>query len=165
MVNMPLYAINAELDALIENCVDPETGEVVADLEERLNELTLARAEKVENVALVIKNYLAEAKMVEEAEKKFKARRIALQNKAERLKNYLAYCLGGEKYKSPMVNIYYTHTEAVAVSDAFFDTESNRKFFRVIPPEADKNAIKAAIKAGETITGAELVENTSMVLR
>jgi hypothetical protein len=53
----------------------------------------------------------------------------------------------------------------VEVSTAFFTDESNERFLRYKDPEADKTAIKNALKAGETVPGAELVSKTNMILK
>lgn len=165
MLSKPLYEINADIDTLIESCIDPETGEVIEDLDERLNELTIARAEKIENLAFVIKNYKAEAEKLDKFKKQVDARLKAYTNNIERLKRYLASCMNdGEKFKSTMNSIYFMHTKSVNVSDAFFAAEENEQYMRV-KKEANKDAIKTALDAGETVAGAELVENISLVVR
>ena len=51
---MNLYEINSQ----ILDCVDPETGEVM-DID-RLEELNMAKAEKVDNIACWVKNLEAD---------------------------------------------------------------------------------------------------------
>ena len=52
---MKLYEINEQIMA----CIDSETGEVIDP--EKLNDLQIAKDEKIENLALWYKDLLAEA--------------------------------------------------------------------------------------------------------
>ena len=56
-MNLKLYEIDAAIDAAIEAGTDPETGEIT-NLEE-LTALQMQREEKLENIALYIKNLSA----------------------------------------------------------------------------------------------------------
>lgn len=160
---MKLYEINALLEALLEQ-VNPETGELCCDLEQ-LEALTIARDEKLEGLALYVKNADAEAKAIREEEKTLAERRRSLENKAERAKGFLSEQLSGEKFNTARVAVSYRKSEQVEVSTAFFADEANKRFLRFKDPEADKTAIKAALKAGEKVSGAELVENVNMIIR
>lgn len=160
---MKLYEINAALEELL-NQQDPETGELTCDLEQ-LEALMMERDERLEGLALYIKNSDAEVKAIRDEEKALAERRRSLENKAERAKGFLMEQLAGEKFTTPRVIVSYRKSEQVVVSMAFFTEESNERFLRFKDPEADKTAIKNALKAGETVPGAELVSNTNMILK
>ena len=160
---MKLFEINAALEELL-NQQDPETGELTCDLDQ-LDALMMERDEKLEGLALYVKNADAEAKAIREEEKALAERRRSLENKAERAKGFLAEQLAGEKFSTPKVAVSYRKSEQVEVSMAFFTEESNERFLRFRDPEADKTAIKNALKAGETVPGAELVSKTNMILK
>lgn len=160
---MTLYSINAALEELL-NQQDPETGELTCDLDQ-LDALMMEREEKLEGLALYVKNADAAAKAIREEEKALAERRRSLENKAERAKGFLAEQLAGEKFSTPKVAVSYRKSEQVEVSMAFFTEESNERFLRFKDPEADKTAIKNALKAGETVPGAELVSKTNMILK
>lgn len=160
---MKLYEINAALEELL-NQQDPETGELTCDLDQ-LDALMMERDEKLEGLALYIKNADAEAKAIREEEKALAERRRSLENKAERAKGFLAEQLAGEKFSTPKVAVSYRKSEQVEVSMAFFTEESNERFLRFKDPEADKTAIKAALKAGETVPGAEIVSKMNMSIK
>ncbi len=160
---MKLFEINAALEELL-NQQDPETGELTCDLDQ-LDALMMERDEKLEGLALYCKNADAEAKAIREEEKALAERRRSLENKAERAKGFLAEQLAGEKFSTPKVAVSYRKSEQVEVSTAFFTDESNERFLRYKDPEADKTAIKNALKAGETVPGAELVSKTNMILK
>ena len=110
-----LYEIDQEILSLI-----TDDGEI-ADIE-CFESLNLAREQKVENIGCWVKNLSAEAKAIREEEKSLAGRRMVIENKAERLENYLAYILRGEKYNSPRLNVTYRKSEAVEldVSDEVF---------------------------------------------
>lgn len=160
---MRLYEVNAALEELL-NQQDPETGELTCDLEQ-LDALMMERDEKLEGLALYCKNCDAEAKAIREEEKALAERRRSLENKAERAKGFLAEQLAGEKFSTPKVAVSYRRSEQVEVSMAFFTEKSNERFLRFKDPEADKAAIKAALKAGETVPGAEIVSKMNMSIK
>lgn len=160
---MTLYDINAQLEALLEQ-VDPETGELLCDMDQ-LEALSLERDRKLEGLALYIKNRDAEAKAIREEEKALADRRRGLERKAERARDFLARMLAGEKFTTPKVAVSWRKSEAVEIGMSFFSTDANERFLRYKDPEPDKAAIKAALKAGEEITGAELVTNLNMTIK
>ena len=86
---MTLYEINSE----IMSCIDMETGEVIDT--EKLNELQLERDAKIENVALWIKELKAEAEAIKQEKLALADRQRVAENKAESLKNWIAYALNG----------------------------------------------------------------------
>ena len=160
---MTLYSINAALEELL-NQQDPETGELTCDME-ALEALMLERDEKLEGLALYCKNCDAEAKAIREEEKALAERRRSLEAKAERAKGFLAEQLGGERFSTPKVAVSYRRSEQVEVSMSFFAEKANERFLRFKDPEADKTAIKAALKNGETVPGAEIVSKTNMQIK
>ena len=148
-----------EIDAQIMACVDFETGEIIdAD---KLEQLQMQFGEKVEGIALWIKNLLAEAKMIKEEKDNLAARQKVCENKAESLKRYLAHALGGEKFKTPKVSISYRKSEAVEIEDVSLLSEDYLKF----KPEADKTKIKEALKSGTAVIGATLVEKNNIQIK
>ena len=160
---MTLYNINAQLEALLEQ-VDPETGELLCDMDQ-LEALSLERDRKLEGLALYIKNRDAEAKAIREEEKALADRRHSLERKAERARDFLSRMLAGEKFSTPRVAVSWRKSEAVEIGMSFFSADGNERFLRYKNPEPDKAAIKAALKAGEEITGAELVTNLNMSIK
>lgn len=160
---MTLYEIDAQLEEMLEQ-VDPETGELLCDMEQ-LEALSLERNRKLENLALYVKNRDAEAKAIREEEKALADRRRGLERKAERAKDFLARMLAGEKFTTPKVAVSWRKSEAVEIGMSFFSADANERFLRYKEPDPDKAAIKAALKAGEKITGAELVTNLNMTIK
>jgi len=161
---MRLYEINAELDALLEQ-VDPETGELNCDLD-ALEGLMIAREEKLEGLALAAKNYEAEAKMIREEEKTLAERRKRLENKAARAEAFLSEQLQGEKFQTARVAVNYRTSKSVYLHPEFMEWAlKNNRYLRYKDPEPDKTAIANAIKAGESMPYAELIENRTMTIK
>ena len=158
-----------DIDAAILACVDPETGEIFDP--EQLDALQMERAQKLEGVALWVKDLKAEAEAVKAEADKLTARKKAIDNKVESLKTWLLYALGGEKLKTPRCNVYQTHNQKVVIDDekAMIDmlmsSPFGEKFLRIKEPEIDKNALKDSLKQGYEYEFAHLEETESIVIR
>jgi NAD-specific glutamate dehydrogenase len=160
-----LYEINQD----ILDCVDLETGEILDT--EKLDALQMERERKLEGVALWVKDLKAEAAAVKEEADKLTARKKALDNKIEGLKNWLLFALGGEKLSTARCKVYQTHSQRVAVEDegkliSFLQTLNEPdKFLRFKDPELKRDEIKKALKDGTIIPGASLEETESVVIK
>lgn len=152
---MKLYEIN---DAILA-CIDPETGEVDA---EQFDALMMERNDKIENLACWHKDLLAEAAAIRAEEKALAERRKAKENRAESISRYLEKILDGQKFETSRVVCPFRKSQKVEISDI---TKIPDDYLKYSQPTADKAAIKAAIKDGLTIEGAELVDSVSMTIK
>ena len=157
---MTLYEINEAIMGLID-----EDGEI-ADFEE-FDELQLKREEKIENIALYIKNLTAEAKAIKDEEDVLKKRRVAAENKVQGLKCYLDHALQGEKFKTARTAISYsTSTQCVTGEEFIKWAQSNAaELLRFKDPEPNKTAIKELLKDGKEVPYAELRKVRNIVVR
>ena len=153
---MKLY----EIDQAILNCIDLETGEIIDT--EQLDKLTMEREAKLENVACWIKELKAEAEALKAEKMAFAKRQQVAENKMESLKKYLAYALDGQAFKTVRASVTFRKSQAVEIADIY---KLDENYLRYKEPEADKTAIKEALKAGKTVAGATLVENTSVIIK
>lgn len=160
---MNLYEIREQIEMLINAGTDPETGELTIDPAE-LEALEIAREDKIEQLALYVKNLDAEAAAIKAEVDNLTARKRAAENKAARIREAVARELDGEKFKTARVAITYRSSAAVEVDVEEFDFNDLR-FVRIKDPEPDKKAIADALKAGEVIPGAALVQRTSMTIK
>ena len=157
---MNIYEIEQE----ILNLVDPETGEV-KDFE-TLEALNMARDEKVENIAMWIKNLTAEGKAIREEEKNLAERRKASETKAESLEKYLERILSGEKFSTAKIAISYRKSTAVNIADEeSFIKSTDIKYLVPQTPKIDRKAITDALKSGAVINGAELIERNNIQIK
>ena len=161
----PLYEINQA----ILDCVDMETGEILDP--EKLDALQMEREQKLEGVALWIKDLKAEAEAVKAEADRLTARKKAVENKIDGLKQWLLFALNGEKLKTPRCNVYQTHSQRLAVVDEEqlirhleLDDDPDR-YLRFREPELKKDEIKKALKDGEFFPGAALEETEGLVIK
>ena len=160
---MTLYEINKAIEDAFYSAMDPETGEIISEEAlEALDKLEEARADKVENIALFVKNLSAEAEAIKAEEEKLYARRKTAENRAKWLKDYLSNMLGGEKFKSARCSISFRNTKAVNITNAAAIPE---EFLIPQEPKVDKRGIGKALKDGVVINGAELEERRSIVIK
>ena len=159
-----------EIDQAILDCCDMETGEIIDP--EKLTALQMERDQKLEGVALWVKDLTYEAKMVKEEADKLTARKKALDNKIASLKAWLLWALDGEKLKTPRCNVYQTHNTKLNVIDEqsvvnYIQTHYREpeQFLKFTLPEIRKDAVKAELKAGKEIPGAALEATESVVIK
>lgn len=158
-----LYEISkAYLDAL-ENLEADENGEInLLPLEEVNAELNT----KLENIALYIKNCESMAKSIKEEEANLTARRKAYENKVEHLKDYLSSCMqfvGASKFETAKVKLSFRASESVEITN---QNEIPKDFLvEKVTVAPDKTAIKAAIKNGILIPGAEIVRKENLQIK
>ena len=151
-----LFEINQE----ILDCIDLETGEIIAP--EKLETLQMDRCDKLRNIAFVALNAAADVKAYEEQEKKFAARKKAAKATVEWAKETLARELDGKKMKEAEFSISYRKSEAVEVAD---EAAVPNEFRIPQPDKIDRAALKAALKNGAVIAGAQIVERQNIQIR
>ena len=158
---MKLYEIDSSLRYIYENYVNEETGEVDDTYVGELEQLERAKEEKVEACACVYKECLAETKAIADEIKTLTERKRVVTNKAESLKRYLATNCEGEKYKTARMAISWRKSESVEIDPLAVLDEQYTK----VEIKPDKKKIKDALKAGETVDGAELVERQNIQIK
>lgn len=165
MSGLSLYQIDANIEALLEGyeLVNPETGEIIGA--EALDALQMAREDKIENTGLYIKNQAVLIEAMKKEEKAIAERRKAYEHQLEKLKSYLGESLGGEKFETAKVDIFFRKNPPSAeIIDA---SKLTSEYMREIPAkyEPDKTKIKEALKAGKAVEGAELRQTVSCYVK
>lgn len=159
-----LYEISQEILNCVQvedgTTVNVETGEVI-DLE-KLDALKMQKSEKVRNIALFIKNLKADAKAYKEEKEAFCARQKAAENKAAQLENYLSHVLDGEKVKEKEFSISWRKSKAVNILD---EKKIPSDYLIQQAPKIDKAGIRAALKDGGEVPGAELKESVNIQIK
>lgn len=158
-----LYEIDRQIEeqlAIIFDSVNDD-GEITVSMD-TLECLKLAKEEKIENIALYIKNLRAEAKAIKEEEETLTKRRRALDSKATKLEDYLMSHLDREeKFKTARCSIGFRLSHKVSI----FDEDSIPSEFLRVKTEPDKTAISEALKQGKGVSGAEMVDNYSLQIK
>jgi len=160
---MNLYEITQEAQYL---AVLLETEELTPELEQALIINQDQLQAKAINYAKVIANYQAESDAIDQEIKRLKAMKDSREKKIEWLKESVKKAMlvsGIEKVESPLFKVSIRRSEVVEVDlvEALPNAFQNVK--NVVT--ADKVAIKEAIKRGENITGARLVENFNLQIK
>ena len=164
---MKLYELEAKYrEALDKLPVDAETGEILDDAAmDALETVVGDLKEKVCSVAAYSKELVAEADAIKAAYASMQAREKALRNRADWLKCYARQTMlrtGLQKAESPFCRVSIGKPmQKVEVYDINLLRES---FLKPQAPKADLVKLKEALKAGEQIMGARLV-NGEPVLR
>lgn len=166
---MTLYEIDNSILECMKNVVmDEETGELL-DVEtgeildtDKLDALYMERDKKIENIACWYKNLMSDATALKAEIESLEKRKKSAENKAEQLKNYLANCLHGEKFKTVKAVISFRSSQSVEV-----DTWKGlpKQYLRVKEPEVDKKLLKKALKEGEVLQGVRLVEKQNITIK
>lgn len=154
---MRLYEIINEIENF-EFEIDEETGEILNY--DALDQLEYDRQTKIENIGLWIKNLRAEADAVKAEKKNLADRESKLTKKADNLESYLAMNLDGEEFSTPRLAIGWRKSESTEILD--IDKIPAKYLKTKTEISADKTAIKKAIKAGEKIEGATIVEKNNI---
>ena len=150
-----------QIDSEIMNCVDPETGEIINF--EKLEELQLERDQKVENIALWIKNLRYEAECLKAEKFAFAQREGAVKRKIEDLENYLGNVLSGQKFETPKVKVSFRKSTSVGIEN---ESLLPAEYIEIkVERSPNKAAIRAALKVNRTVPGAKLVEKTNIQIK
>ena len=160
---MNLYTLTQEAQYL---AVLLETEELTPELEQALIINQDQLQAKAVNYAKVIANYQAESDAIDQEIKRLKAMKDSREKKIEWLKESVKKAMlvsGIEKVESPLFKLAVRRSESVEVDmvEALPNAFQNVK--NVVT--ADKVAIKEAIKRGENVTGARLVENFNLQIK
>lgn len=138
-----------EINEAIRGCVDAETGEII-DIE-LLEQLQMARDEKIENAAMLRKEYAAlEEALGDEIERLRVRKEQALKNK-ERLETYITTALDGDKFESAKCKITFRASESLVISESAEIPDEYIVIKETRSP--DKKALKDALKHGTEIPG------------
>lgn len=159
-----LYEIQKEILA----CVDDETGEIIDY--DKLAELQLDKAAKIENIGLWFKNITAEIAAIKAEIDNLSQRKKRAENRAESLKRLLEEALAGEKFETARVQMSYRASKACKINDeeefVRWATASARDdLLTTRAPVPNKAAIKNAISGGEEIPYAVITQKNNIQIR
>lgn len=165
---MSLYQIDQELQTLME-AIDQETGEWVGDPEawERLN---LERDRKIESTALYIKDLRAEAAAIKGEIDTFQRRMKTIQSKEAWLLENLRRSLDGQNFETARCQLRFKRNpESVRLTDEAEAMQWAMEYapdcLRYKPATLSLSELKAEMKKGAVIPGAELVRETRLEVR
>ena len=159
---MTLYEICDKIKNAIkldsERCVDTETGEILPVQE--LKALEMSRQDKIENIALWIKNLKAEEKALKEERDNFNSRIKSTKNKREWLEGLLIQNVSSRKFETEKVKVTFRKSVKCMITgsvpeDFLIDQE----------PKINKAEIRKQLKEGADFDFAELVQNRTVNIK
>lgn len=159
-----LYELSGALADVLNELHDNE-GELVGDLEARLDAAEAAFADKIDACLSVRSGLDADAKALREEEKRLAARRKSLEAAGERLREYVAACMrvaGQKKIKTSR----YTATLAIGKPRVVIEAGADvpDEYVR-IKREPDKASIATALERGDELAFARLEVSESLRVR
>lgn len=167
MSNLSLYQLSGNYLEALEFLTDPEADFPTEVINDTLEALGGKLEDKAINVAKFMRNMEAAAEAIKIAEADMAKRRKALENRVKWLKEYLKgnmEACGISKIECPYFKIaIQANPAAINILDESSIPDQFKE--QVITWKIDKAAIKDAIKAGETVPGAELVNGTRLAIR
>ena len=160
---MTLWEVDKRISDILENGmhIDDETGEVF--LPEDLDSLNIERDEKIEGIALYVKNLKAEAEAIHTEIDRLKDREESKKKKAERLIQYLSSVLCGQKFETAKTSLSFRKSSVVQINDELLVPEEFMKVKTEKKP--DKTAIANRIKVGGFVPGCELVVKNNLQIK
>lgn len=158
---MTLY----EIDQRITELVDPETGELL-DFD-AFAELKLERENKIEGMALWVKELTATASAIKTEVDTLMERKKAVESRCESLKRYLAYILQGEKFTTPRCAVSFRKSTSVQVDDTeklvcWLEQNGYDDCVKYKEPEVSKAEVGRLIKSGMPVPFAHMEERQSV---
>lgn len=161
---MTLYEIKDEYLNALNSLEVNEDGEIT-----NLDVIEKAEGDfkdKAEAVACYIKDRDAYAKAIKEEIEALTARMKSVQNYADKLKDYLAFCMEStqvERIETPKVNLYFRNSSKVVVDD---ESAIDEKYIVTkITTSISKSAIKDDIRSGLEVTGAHVETTRSLQIK
>ena len=160
-MGVSLFNYLTQIDDIIAGATD-EDGVIDYDsIKDELEALQLAKDEKIDNCISFIKSRTAMAEALKNEKMAINRRQQQAENEAQRVKEYLAFCLDGSKWESTAGKVSYRRSESVEVTNLLALPEEYQKW----KLEADKAALKADLKEGAIIDGAHLIEKINTIIK
>lgn len=171
---MKLYEINAEILRLTDQIeFDPETGEVLCDIDAIESEISALQMEKksiLTWLAKLVLNTRAEAAAIKAEEERLKGRRDQLEKKEKRLMSIINRECAGEKTDLGVAVVSYRKSEPLEITDAraaleWLRENNHTECIKIADPEVRKSEVKALVKKGIEVPGAELLTINNCALK
>lgn len=160
---MKLYEIDQRLRDLWNKIYEQE-GEVSEEDMQALEELNLAKDEKIKGYGIIIRELDNQIAYCASEISRIKAISQRIENRRDRLANHLKYFMQLHdipKFQSVEVNIGFRKSKSLEIDE---NANLPKEFIR-ITETPDKKAITDFIKAGGTVKGCQLVEKENIQIK
>lgn len=161
---MKLYELTQNYRNL-ENLGEQE-GLTVEMIQEALGQVEEDINTKIENTCKVMKEIEADALGIDEEIKRLTVLKKQKENTAKKLKEYIEFEMNGiglNKVEGKLFKISFRKSKAVKILD---ETKIPKEFIKIKTTETIlKTKLSKALKNGEIVEGAELIENRSLQIK
>jgi hypothetical protein len=167
--NLSLYQLSDNYLHALDFLTDPELDVPIEVVNDTLEGLNYALEDKAINVAKFLRNMEITVNAIKAAELDMAKRRKALETRVDWLKGYLKSSMeatGINKIECPYFKLSIAKNPAAL--DIFDISTLPRTYVHsqtVTVEQIDKAAIKAALSAGQAVTGARLLNGTRLVIK
>ncbi|CAJ1611070.1 siphovirus Gp157 family protein [Clostridium perfringens] len=165
---MKLYELTQNyrnLESLLDNLGEQE-GLTVEMINGALGQVEDDINTKIENTCKVIKEIEADSIGIDEEIKRLSALKKQKENTVKKLKEYVEFEMNGiglTKVEGKLFKVSFRKSKVVKVLD---ETKIPKEFIKIKTTETiSKTDLGKALKNGEIIEGAELVENKSLQIK
>ncbi|HFD2028468.1 TPA: siphovirus Gp157 family protein [Clostridium perfringens] len=165
---MKLYELTQNyrnLESLLDNLGEQE-GLTVEMIHGALGQVEDDINTKIENTCKVIKEIEADSIGIDEEIKRLSALKKQKENSVKKLKEYVEFEMKGiglTKVEGKLFKISFRKSKVVKVLD---ETKIPKEFIKIKTTETiSKTDLGKALKSGEIIEGAELVENKTLQIK
>lgn len=165
---MKLYELTQNyrnLESLLDNLGEQE-GLTVEMIHGALGQVEDDINTKIENTCKVIKEIEADSIGIDEEIKRLSALKKQKENSVKKLKEYVEFEMNGiglTKVEGKLFKISFRKSKVVKVLD---ETKIPKEFIKIKTTETiSKTDLGKALKSGEIIEGAELVENKTLQIK
>ena len=166
-----IYNISNDLKKIYEQLddgsgIDLETGEIKPEI---MNQLTITQNElqtKAIDYGFVIKAFDDEIDVIDKEIERLEERKAYVKRNKDRMKSIVSSAMeefGITKIKSETLQLSFRKSESVEVVDERLVDEKFKKVKTEV--SLDKTAIKNAIKNGEDVQGAKIVEKNNLQIK
>ena len=161
---MKLYEINFELEKLLEEAVDFDTGEISEEFIKEIDELELKKDDKILSTGKYIKSLIAFVDTLKNEKKRIDGLMKSTNKKINGLDQYLRlFVKQGDKYQDGQCVISTRKTSSVFIDNA--DLISDTFKTTTTTTSISKSDIAKAIKDGKDVIGAEIKEDYSVGIK
>ena len=150
----------------LEQGINAETGEMTDNTNQLAiwnEELTKDLKEKSSNVIAVVRNQELTIEALDNEIKRLKAMKDGIENRLDKFKAYIKNAMitnNIEKIDTNLGSIKFTKSTSTEIYD---ESLIDKKFIETVTTEKiSKEKIKKALKSGEEVQGARLVENKNL---
>lgn len=171
-----LFTLAADY-AAIENLIEENDGELTPETLALLDENTEALAQKAQNIRTVIARMQERSAACAAEIKRLQSLKKTADNAEKNLKGYILAAMqnaGLTKIDGDLCRISLRRSSAVAVDEAAVLAPYAATFERIatelpdwvsVKYEVSKTALRAAIERGDALSGCEVIENMSVIIK